>query len=135
MNPFQQSLNTARTTFEQQQGDFLRYRRPIRLVRVQTTATTLLTTGDDDLLIERLVVANMAAGSATLTLHLLATGGTASAANMIGNALSFAVNTTTELAWAAGLSIEPGQSLVGLTGTNNDIHVFGSAFVVEAGPQ
>lgn len=135
MNPFQQSLNTGRTTFEQQQGNFLRYRRPIRIVRVQTTATTIIATGDEDVNIERLVAANVAAGTATLTLHLFATGGAAGAANMIASALSLAVNTTTELTWAAGLTIEPNYTLAALTGTNNDVHVFGSAFLVEGGPQ
>lgn len=134
MTPLQ-PLGTARTTFEQQQGNFLRYRRPIRLVRVQATATTILTTGDEDVNIERLVAANMKAGTATLTLHLFPSTGSAGAANMIASALSLPVNTTVELTWAAGLTIEPGYTLAALTGANNDVHVFGSAFLVEGGPQ
>lgn len=72
-------------------------------------------------LAKRLIVCNTTASAATLTLYLVPSGGSASAANELFNALSVAAGATTIL--DIEQSMNPGDFIAGLQGTASALTV------------
>ena len=104
--------------------------RPIEIVQVQTTATTIVTAGSDqDLHVHHLVAANVTGTADYVTLHIVPSGGSASAANTIvyqkniGARDFLAVFTGEQIGF-----LPPSASLVATTGTNDAINVWGFGY-------
>lgn len=117
---------TPRTRFEQEAQKLLATPRPIPLVRLQTTATTIVTARTDaDFLVKHLWVANVTAGSITYSIRLVNSGGSPTSANSIAEAVALAANTSAALAIGAELRLAPGQFLSALCSTNDAINIGG----------
>lgn len=104
--------------------------KPIDIVRVQTTATTVFTARDDaDFRVESLIASNVTAGAVYVTVYLVPDGGTAGATNLAFYQLAVAAKSYVEIfnATRVGL-LQPGMSIQALCGTNNDINMFGQGF-------
>lgn len=108
----------------------LRVPRPIDVVQVQSTATTIFTARSDaDFQIENLVAANVTGAASALTVYLVPSGGSASAANTIVYQLNIAARTGETIFNRENMGmLQPGMSIQALCSTNDDINMFGYGF-------
>lgn len=115
---------------EQEPRWALRIPKPIDVVQVQTTATTIFTARDDaDFQIENLVASNVSGGASYVTVYLVPSGGTAGATNMIVHQLAVAANTSETIFNRENMGLlQPGMTLQALCQTNDDINIFGYGF-------
>jgi hypothetical protein len=119
-------IETKRLRFESEGQKLLAVPRPIALVRLQTTAATIVTAPTDaDFLVKHLWVANVTAGAVTYSIRMVASGGSPSAANAIAEGVSLAANTSALLAIGTDLRLVPGAFLSALCGTNDAINIGG----------
>lgn len=119
-------IETKRLRFESEGQKLLAVPRPIALVRLQTTATTIVTAPTDaDFLVKQLWVANVTAGAVTYSVRLVNSGGSPTSANAVAEAVSLAANTSALLTWGTDLRLAPGQFLSALCGTNDAINIGG----------
>lgn len=108
----------------------LRAPRPVDVVQIQTTDTTVFTARDDaDFSIHALTAVNVTAASDWVTVHLVPSGGSATTANTIVYQRSvpafLGVNIFTEE--VRGL-LQPGFSIVATCSTNDAINIHGFGF-------
>jgi hypothetical protein len=119
-------ISAPRYRTESEPQKLLSVPKPIPLVRLQTTATTLVTapTGAD-FLVKQLWVANVTAGAVTYSIRLVPSGGSPTSANAIAEGVSLAANTSALLAIGTDLRLVPGAFLSALCGTNDAINIGG----------
>lgn len=100
---------------------------PIEVERLQTTSGVILTARTDaDFRVDTLFAANMTATTDYVTLHLVPSSGSASAANMIASQVAIPERSIIPLFdREAPLFVPPGYNLEGLCGVNDAIHVYG----------
>lgn len=125
-----QPFLNQRATFENDPRPALRVPLPIDVVQVQSTATTVFTADDDaDFLITTLVVDNVSGGVATVTIHIVPSGGSATTANKIIDAHSIPANDEVVIFDSTRMMmLQPGASLVALTGTSDDVNIWGMGY-------
>lgn len=108
----------------------LRIPKPIDVVQLQTTATTVYTARDDaDFQVEHLVASNVTGSASYVTLYLVPDGGTAGATNLAYYQLAIAAKTYITLFDRERFGLlQPGMSIQALCQANNDINMFGYGF-------
>jgi hypothetical protein len=126
MNPF----SPSRVTTEEAPKLVARRQQPISLTTLTTTAQTLYTASElYDFMIRHLWAANITGGAVTITLYLVADGGSAADSNAICKGYSIAANTTARLDFIAGTEfgslMQPGMMLQALASANSSINMGG----------
>lgn len=125
-----ESQLTTRFRAEEEQRPLLRIPKPIDVVRVQATATTVFTARSEaDFQVENLVASNVTSSATYVTVYLVPSGGSASAANTIIYQLPIAANSGETIFNRENMGLlQPGMSIQALCQTNNDINMFGYGF-------
>ena len=121
---------TPRFTFEQEGRAALRIPRPIDIVQVQTTATTVFTARSDaDFQIEHLVASNVTGSADYVTVYLVPDGGTAGATNLAISQKVVPANDWVTIfdREAMGL-LQPGMFIQCLCGVNDAVNVWGYGY-------
>lgn len=115
---------------ERTQRSVLRVPRPIDIVQVQTTATTVFTARDDaDFQIEHLVAANMTGTADYVTVHIVPDGGSAGATNMILYQVAVAAKSYVTIFDRDRMGfLQPGDFIQVLCGVNDAINVWGYGY-------
>jgi hypothetical protein len=119
-----------RATIEKAPEGVLRRQQPIGTTQLQTTVSTLYTApATFDFLIRHLWAANIDSSARTVTVYLVASGGTASDANAICKGYSIAANTTVRLDFIAGQTfgslMQPGMTLQALASVADTVNMGG----------
>lgn len=125
-----QAQSPQRFQTESEKRPALSVPRPIDIVQIQTTATTVFTARDDaDFRVESLIASNVTGGVAYVTVYLVPDGGTAGATNLAFYQLPVAAKSYIEIfnKDRVGL-LQPGMSIQALDGVNDDINIFGHGF-------
>jgi hypothetical protein len=98
----------------------------IEPIQVQSTATVIYTATDrEDFWVKHLAAANVSGGASAYTLHVVPSGGSVGASNMILDAKVIATNTTDVIESLVNHRIPVGASIQALCTTNNDVNIFG----------
>lgn len=120
------SLSPSRIEYERRQT--LATPRPVSVSRLQSTVTTIATArADADFRIDSLFAAASTGSGDTITLYLVPTGGTAGADNLLLYQQAVGANNRVVLFTREyPLILSPGDTLQGLCGTNNAVHVYGA---------
>lgn len=108
----------------------LRVPRPIDVVQIQSTTTTIFTArADADFQIEHLVATNVTGGNDFITLYLVPDGGTAGLDNTIEFEIAIAGKTRETLFDRNKMGLlQPGMSLQGVCSTNDAVNVWGYGY-------
>lgn len=124
------SQATLRFRAEDEQRPLLRVPKPIDIVQVQSTATTIFTAQDTaDFQVENLVASNVTSLASYVTVYLVPSGGSPSAANMIIYQLPIAGNSGETIFNKENLGLlQPGMSIQALCQVSNDINMYGYGF-------
>ncbi|EJO31263.1 hypothetical protein [Achromobacter marplatensis] len=102
---------------------------PIPAAQLTTSASAYYTApGGTTATINNLSLTNTTTGVVSVTLHRVASGGTASAANMIGNARDLAARETWVPPQAIGLQLGPNMTLQALAGAATSVTIAGGAY-------
>jgi hypothetical protein len=115
-------------SFQQEKSQqLLRTPKPIDVVQVQTTATTIYTADSSaDFHIQLLVAANVSGVDTTITVYLVPSGGSASAANMIVHQRKMPPYSTSRIFAPDSIGmLQPGMILKALCAVNNDVNMHG----------
>lgn len=117
----------GRFSTEREYPGLLRIPVPIGVKQMKVANTTILTARDDaDFQLQVLTADNVTATNAFLTLYLVESGGTAGVANTIVYQKDIAgKDFNTPVTMNAPILIPPGYSLIGATGTNDAVNVYG----------
>lgn len=92
--------------------------------QLTTSAATYYTApASTTTIIQAVVLTNTTAGPVTATVHLVASAGSATAANMILSAKSLATNETLVVPGAAGMVLAAGGTLQALASANTSISI------------
>lgn len=126
MTPF--SVNPQRQQTEREPLTLLRVPLPIDVVQVQTTATTVFT-ATNDFHIEALVASNVTATADFITLHLVPSGGSAGATNLIAYEIAIPAKSNVVLFDRENVGLmQPGMFMQALCGVNDAINIWGHGF-------
>ena len=108
----------------------LRYPRPIDVVRLQTTVSTVFTAESEiDFQIEHLVASNVTGVADSVTLYLVPNGGTAGATNLIVLEKAVPANDWVTVFDRENVGLlQPGATLQALCGTNDAVNLWGHGF-------
>lgn len=105
---------------------------PVAIAAAQLTTSAAIyytvPTGGVKATINNLSFTNTTATQATVTLHRVPSGGSASASNMIANAIAVPAGQTYVPVQAIGLQLETGMTLQALSGTATAITIAGGAY-------
>lgn len=115
---------------ETQPRTALRVPKPIDVVQIQSTATTVYTARDDaDFQISSLVASNVSGGASYVTVYIVPDGGAAGAANMIVHQLAIAANASAVIfdEQNKGL-LSPGSFVQALCQANDDVNMYGHGY-------
>lgn len=115
---------------EQESRPALRVPKPINVVQVQAAATVIYTARDDaDFQVENLVASNVSGAASYVTVHIVPSGGSASAANMIVHQLVVPANRGETIFNRENLGLlDPGATIQALCQANDDINMYGYGF-------
>ena len=128
-NP-QDMLQTSRQRQEIEPRAQLRIPKPIDIVQLQTTASTIYTASDNaDFEIAGLFVTNVTNGNGSVTIYMVPSGGSPGAANTIvyQRAINAKTMVTIFNVETVGL-LPPGYTLQALCGTNDAINIWGHGY-------
>ena len=120
-------IGIQRFQTEQESRPLLRLPKPIDVVQIQSTATTVFTAqASADFHVQSLVAANVSGSDTTITVYLVPSGGSAGASNMIVHARKLPANSSS---WIfdgnnPGL-MQPGAFIQALCATNDDVNMYG----------
>lgn len=120
----------TRIQSESERLTLLRVPRPVDVVQVQTTATTVFTALDQaDFQIEGLYATNVTGTADYITLHLVPSGGSASTANTIIYQRAISANGGLTLFDRERMGLlQPGASIQALCGVNDAVNVWGYGY-------
>jgi hypothetical protein len=128
MNPFNQPLQTARTSNEELRPATLKTSMPLGVIQVQTTATTIYTAVTYDFSVQHLVASNVTAGALTYTVYAVPEGGTAGVGNMVVPARTLAGYGSEIIAPMVNYRIAPGGFIQAICSANDGINISGWGF-------
>lgn len=132
LNPFDAGLGAPRSRSEIEPAALLRTPRPFPLVRLQTTASVLVTAREDaDFLLTALWVANVDGSNRTWTLYLVPDGGSPGVTNLIAGAVPIVANTSTMIDLNQGFLVQPEYSLQALCSSNDTVNMVGWGYDVQ----
>lgn len=122
--------NPSRFQQEQERRTVLRVPKPIDVVQVQSTATTIFTARDDaDFQIESLVATNVSMLAEAITLYLIPSGGSASAGNTIVYQRAIPANSAVTLFDRnTQCLVQPSASIEALCNVNDGVNIWGYGF-------
>jgi hypothetical protein len=107
---------------------------PKRLVsgsQLTTSAATYYTAATSTKTrISAFTATNTSAGAVTMTVHLVASGGSASASNKVADVVSLAANETKAIVGAIGHVIEAGGTIQALASANTSITIVVSGYEI-----
>lgn len=108
----------------------LKVPKPIDVSQLQSTATTVFTARNDaDFQIEGLTASNVTGVDSWVTVHLVPSGDSASAANTIAYQVVIPANDGVNIFTKENQGLlQPGSSLVALCDVNDSVNVYGYGF-------
>lgn len=95
-----------------------------------TVATYYLQAANSKGVVKKLTFCNTTAGALTFTVHLVPSGGTASATNMIGSVQPIAANETIDFFQAQGQTLQAGATIQALASAATSISITGSVLEI-----
>jgi hypothetical protein len=122
-----ENQNPVRFLDETSQRGVLRAPRPVDVVQLQTTATTVFTARSDaDFQLEHLVAANMTASADYVTLYMVPDGGAAGATNQMLYQVAIAAKSFVTIFDRDRMGLlQPGATIQALCGVNDAVNIWG----------
>ena len=123
-------MTNQRVTFERDAKSVLRVPRPIDVFQVQTTAGNVFTARDDaDFQVEHLVATNVTGSADYVTLHLVPSGGSVGAGNMVIYQRAIAARESVTIFDRERMGLlQPGMGLHALCSVNNAVNLWGYGY-------
>lgn len=123
-------MNSARFTSEAQPLSLLRIPKPIDIVQLQTTVSTIFTAQSDiDFNIEHLVATNVTGTADYVTIYFVPSAGTAAAANTIAYQLAVPAKSNVTIFDKNNVGLlQPDATLEALCSVNNAVNIWGHGF-------